>query len=278
MSLPNLSYMMNVGQLRYIQAHFETADYYNPDAMVGKFLTMRQRLSCLVRGKLFMQRLRANPWYHYVLARTRYYDEVFLEAIRCRVKCIINIGCGSDTRAYRFADMLGEHGISVMECDQPQAIRAKQNIASRYWPTDHVRYVPLDLNDGAWPEFSPLLDKLRHDPVLVMMEGVSPYIRNESFKAFLALLSARLGTRSVLSYDFKIAGAKKDFGRTDRVREPFRLPGDQNEVGVFHSTLGFRLQHFEFSADLTRRLLPAASPAFDEDCLLRLALAERGPA
>jgi methyltransferase (TIGR00027 family) len=259
MSLPDSSYLVNVGQLRYIQALCEPADARNPDAVVGAFLSLPQRLACIVRGTLLRPRLRANPFYHYVLARTRYYDALFLEAANDSVACIVNIGCGTDTRAYRFAPLLQRKGIAVLECDQPHAIRAKRELAARRFPTAHVRYVPLDLNNG----FGTLPDEVPPGRAFVMMEGVSPYIERHKFEAFLRLLAARLSPGSVLAYDFKLRGVAPGFGHPGS----FRLPPERDAVAAYHRPLGFQLQHLETSASLVRRLLPRASRLFEEDCL-----------
>jgi methyltransferase (TIGR00027 family) len=261
MSLPDASYLVNVGQLRYIQSRCEPDGSRNPDAAVGAFLSLPQRVACIVRGALLRSRLRANPFYHYILARTRHYDEVFLDAVREGVSCIVNIGCGTDTRAYRFAPLLQRKRITVLECDQPHAIRAKREIAARRFPTAHVRYAPLDLNNGV-----ARLDKLPPGPALVMMEGVSPYIDRTRFAAFLRQLSARLEPGSVLAYDFKLHGVAPGFGHP----ESFRLPPERDAVAAYHRLLGFQLRHLETSAGLTRRLLPRASPLFEEDCLVCL--------
>jgi methyltransferase (TIGR00027 family) len=270
MSLPNLSRMVSVGELRYIQSFCEAAQYRNPDDAVGRFLSIQQRLACAVRGKLLMSQLRAKPFYHYVLARTKYYDEVFLDAVYGSVARIINIGCGSDTRAYRFGHILKQKGVTVWECDQPQAIRAKQRIARRHWPTDHIRYVALDLHERGWTGLAPLLEESRAKQVLVMMEGVSPYIGTRSFEAFLSFLAARLGPGSLLAYDFKIVGAAEAFSRSPNVQQPFRLPAGRKEVADYHAALGFQLRHMELSAELSGRLLPGAPLLFDRDALLRL--------
>jgi hypothetical protein len=45
MSLPDSSYLVNVAQLRYIQSRCESADARNPDAAVGAFLSLPQRLA-----------------------------------------------------------------------------------------------------------------------------------------------------------------------------------------------------------------------------------------
>lgn len=272
MSLPNLSYMMNVGQLRYIQSRFEPMEYRNPDNAASKFLSFRQRISATLRGKLLMQRLRANPFYYYVLARTKYYDEVFLDAIHNPVASILNIGCGIDTRSYRFKDLLKQRKITVFECDQPQAIHKKKKIASRLWPTDHVYYVPLDLNNAEWPDFSQILDEKRHAPALIMMEGVSPYVSDDSFKNFLCLLATKIHPQSIIAYDFKITGAAVDFGRSARAQHPFRLPAERGAVTAYHEALGFQLQSMELSSQLSKRLVPTIPVQFDEDCLLKLHL------
>ena len=103
MNLPDLSYMMKVGQLRYIQSVYETAEYRNPDTLVGDLLPTLQRWGCDLRGRILLAKLRSQPFYYYVVARTKYYDAIFLEAICDDVNFIVNIGCGSDTRAYRKA-------------------------------------------------------------------------------------------------------------------------------------------------------------------------------
>ena len=46
-------------------------------------------------------------------------------------------------------------------------------------------------------------------------------------------------------------------------------------MAAYHEALGLRLQQMELSADLSRRLQPAAQAPFEEDCLLVLAPAPR---
>jgi methyltransferase (TIGR00027 family) len=268
MTLPNLSWMVNVGELRYIQAHCEPAPRRNPDVLAGAFLPLARRVACLLRGTLLMPRLRARPFYNYLLARTKYYDQVFLDAVASGVGCIVNIGCGGDTRAYRFAPLLRREGVRVLECDQPRAIRAKRRIAERRWPTEHVRYVELDLESRGCRRLERLFDA--GVPVLVMMEGVSPYISTEAFEAFLRFLAAKLGPGSTLAYDFKIVATEEEPGRRAPVERPFRLPAERPPVAAYHAALGLDLQHMELSSELSRRLAPEATAVFDRDGLLVL--------
>ena len=271
---PGFSNSVSVAESRYIQSIHETRELQNPDDLVGQFLPFLQRWRCLGLSHSQVALLRTKPFYYYLNARTRYYDTVFLDAIGGDAQYIINVGCGIDTRAYRFNPALSQKGVRVVECDQPEAIQVKQGMAKRVGDCGHVTYVSIDLNDATWPAFEQWLLKNNTARVLVMMEGVSPYINVETFSRFLRLLASNLSRGSRVAYDFKIRGIADDFGRVGRTQRPFRLEGGKAEIIAFHEQLGFRLEHFERSADLTVRVLANLKqprhPLFQEDALIQL--------
>jgi len=273
MRLPNLSNMVTVGQLRYIQSAYERPEHRNPDVVIGDFLPPLQLWGSRLRGRLALGRLRSDPFYYYVLARTKYYDEVFIDGIAERVDFIVHIGCGCDTRAYRFGHVLKQKGIGVVECDQPEVIFEKQRLAAGQWPVDHVEYLPIDLNGDAWPDLGGWLRQHATARTLVLMEGVTPYVDAEAFGRFLDLLAAGLPAGNRLAYDFKLRGVADDFGKSARTRTPFRLAADAAAVADYHRAHRFSVEHFELSADLSRRLapnLPDGPQLFREDALVRL--------
>ncbi len=266
--------MMRLSQLRYIQSAYEVAQFRNPDTLAGDLLSWLERRVCDLRGSMMLSRLRAQPFYYYVLARTLYYDAVFVDAIYRDFGYIINIGCGGDTRAYRFAHLLKQNGLRVLECDQPEAIRSKQEIAAQLWRIDHVDYQPIDLNGTSWLELAAWLAEHGDAKALVMLEGVSPYVDEVAFGGFLDFLADRLPPGSHVAYDFKVQGFVEDFGRSDTVRCPFRLPSLGREIIAYHEARQFHVEHIELSAELSQRLLPELAMAglslFREDGLVRL--------
>lgn len=276
MNLPNLSHLMSVGQLRYIQSTYEAAEYRNPDLLVRDLLPVLQRWRCDVRGKMGLARLRARPFYFYVLARTRYYDDVFLGAVGDGTRFIVNVGAGSDTRAYRFGDVIRQKAVHVWECDQSSAIRAKKRIAQRAWPADHLDYLAVDLHDESWPELDARLRQHERARMLVMLEGVSPYVSSASFCRFLEYLVARLAPGSRVAYDFKRPEVAAGFGASNMAPRPFRLSASLDEVVAFHAGLGFRVEYVETSEALTSRLVPglarSGTAPFAEDALVQLTI------
>jgi methyltransferase (TIGR00027 family) len=274
MGLPDLSQSMYMARLRYIQSIHESPERRNPDTLVRHFIPALQRWRTAWLAREELSKLRADPFYYYLLARTKHYDPVVNDAVADGVQQIVSVGCGSDTRAYRFKDLLRSKGVSVLECDQPEAIHAKQRIANRRWRFDHVEYLPVDLNDDAWPELEHWLGKRTGQKALVLMEGVSPYVNDSTFCRFLLLLATKLSTGSHVAYDFKIRGVNDDFGRVGRTKSPFRLSLASDEVATFHAASGLRLERMELSSELCARLLPglvgSAAPLFSEDGFVRL--------
>lgn len=265
---------MYVARLRYIQSIHEPLERRNPDTLVRHFIPMLQRWRAAWIGRGGLSRLRAEPFYYYLVARTKFYDQVVNDAVSDGVRRIVMVGCGSDTRAYRFQDLLRTKGVKVLECDQPEAIHVKEQMARRWQPSDYVEYLPIDLNDDAWPKLEHWLGDRKGSKTLVLLEGVCGYINDSNFRQFLQLLAAKLPVGSQLAYDFKIRGIKDDFGRVGRTQIPFRLSQSREEVATFHEAYGFRLKHMALSSDLCACLLPelaeSVTPVFREDALIRL--------
>jgi methyltransferase (TIGR00027 family) len=273
LALPDLSNSVGIAKSRFIQSVYETAEYRNPDTLVGHLLPAPLRWLSLLQGKIQLPKLRRYPFYYYLLARTKYYDEVFTDAMRSNIKYIINVGCGTDTRAYRFADELTLKGIKVVECDQAAVIAVKQELAKQSWLTDHVTYISVDLNASNWPELERQLDKIS-SPALMMLEGVSPYIKEDSFASFLNFLVTKSTPDSIIAYDYKMRNDRDDRKVAGSPNRPFRLPAAKKDVIAYHEALGYKVQQLETSSELLVRLLPnfvmPDTPFFFDDGLLKL--------
>jgi methyltransferase (TIGR00027 family) len=263
---------MFVARLRYIQSVHEPPECRNPDRLVRHFIPFVERCRLAWRSQAHVSKLRENPFYYYLVARTKYYDDVLSEAVADGVQSVVNVGCGTDTRAYRFSELLKNRGVRVLECDRPEAIRAKQRIVKRWQDVQTVDYLPIDLNADTWPDLACWLEN-QPGRTLVLMEGVSPYIDEASFGRFLSLLASTLAAGSQVAYDFKIRGDLDDFGREGRTQKPFRLSTTSDEVAAFHEACGLQLEHLELSRELCARLLPdekLAVSSFTEDALVRV--------
>jgi methyltransferase (TIGR00027 family) len=272
--MPNLSNAISIARARYVQSLYEPPDCRNPDTHVRELLPAPVRWFSMLQARMALAQLRSRPGYYYLIARTKYYDQVFLDAVRNNIQCIINIGCGTDTRAYRFAQELRKREIRVFECDKAQSISVKQRLAGQRWPTDHITYVSTDLNAGSWPDMESRLAEVA-GPALVMLEGVSGYVAQEAFARFLAFNAAKLHPNSRLVYDYKIRDFADCATRGDSTKRLFRLPAAKRDVISYHKALGYELEHMELSSDLTLRMVPNVATharPYTEDCVLELTI------
>lgn len=273
MRLPDSSKAFYVAFLRYLQSIHEVNERRNPDHLVRHFIPPLRRFRARWLGKRTLERLRADPFYFYLAARTRYYDQVFASAIADGVRQIVIVGCGSDTRAYRFRRSLLDAHVRVLECDQADAIDVKRRVARRWHASSYVEYLALDLNDDAWPALSSRIDRTGAK-VLLLLEGVSPYVNDSSFTSFLDAMARKLPPGSQVAYDYKLRGVRDDFGQTGRTLVPFRMSAVAAEVAAFHDALKLRLDFCERSSELSARLVPglreSGAALFEEDGLARL--------
>jgi methyltransferase (TIGR00027 family) len=271
-ALPNLSNSIGIAKLRYIQSIYEPSACRNPDTFVGDLLPLPIRWASLLQGKLQLSKLRLRPFYYYLIARTKYYDKIFTDAIAGNIDWIVNVGSGSDTRAYRFAADLNRTKKHVIECDQNQSIFIKQKLAGKKWCNRHVIYMPIDINDESWSKLESALNEIK-TPVLFIMEGVSPYVNGEAFRRFLKFISVTTSSGSRVAYDFRIHAASENPDQNEVNRGLFRLSANEDQILGYHELLGYKLQNFESSSELTSRMLPNIAPPagfFTDDCLLEL--------
>jgi methyltransferase (TIGR00027 family) len=108
--------------------------------------------------------------------RTRIIDDFILSAIAQGADAILNLGAGLDTRPYR---MQLPPSLVWMEVDYPRVIDLKDSRLAGEQPRCRLERVKLDLAD--LPARENLFAELgtRFNNVLVLTEGVIPYLRNE---------------------------------------------------------------------------------------------------
>lgn len=112
--------------------------------------------------------------------RTYIIDSYILEAIKNGTDCVINLGAGLDTRPYRL-DLSAD--FQWIEVDFPHMIDYKNETLRDERPACRLRRIACDLSDDT--ERQRLLMDLngRGARILVLTEGVVPYLTNEAVAA-----------------------------------------------------------------------------------------------
>lgn len=138
----------------------------------------------------------------YVVARHRFIDDALREALAGGVEQVVLLGAGYDSRAWRFADLLG--GRRVYEVDHPATAARKRRILARGgdWPA--VDRVQVDCDFAAQDFAERLLAEgfRRGRPTFFVWEGVSMYLSRAAIRSTLTRIEALGGPGAWLAMDF----------------------------------------------------------------------------
>lgn len=121
---------------------------------------------------------------------------------------VLHLGCGMDSRVCR----VGTHGHCWFDVDFPDVIRERRRYFSE---SGEYRMIGSDLRDTGW------LENVPGSSAIVVMEGVSMYLRPEELKILLGHLQERFAEFHLLMDCYSEFAA-----RASRYRNPV------NDVGV----------------------------------------------
>ena len=138
----------------------------------------------------------------HVLCRHAFIDEHLLHALDAGADQVVILGAGYDSRAYRFARVLGDR--PVYEVDLPPLSRHKAAVvASRPDLFGHtaIRRVEIDFRTQSLPDR--LQDKgfVTGAPTFVVWEGVVPYLSEDAVLDTLGALFGCCGADSTVTMD-----------------------------------------------------------------------------
>jgi methyltransferase (TIGR00027 family) len=140
-----------------------------------------------------------------IACRKRYIDAKVCDAIRERIKTLVFLGAGLDTRACRLAV---PNGVHAYEVDQPTNIDLKRNRVRRLYGRipEHLTLVPVDFETDDLGAYLAASGFRMEAVTMFIWEGVTQYLTEQAVRKTLAFLSnAGAGSRMVFTY------VRKDF-------------------------------------------------------------------
>lgn len=244
----------------------------------------------LVR-RLYGQFIAPKGIYEYTIARTRYIDAVFKEALTRGFDQILIFGAGFDTRALRFQTAVGN--TKVFELDAPTTQGAK---LARYEGLGvpvppNVEFIPIDFDR------EPLTAKLeqagfsRTGRSLFILEGLLMYLQPESVDETFRVIDRYAGAGSEVVFDYVQAPVLRQAGlyygeeeivkSVARAGERWHFGIEEAKVEEFLREYGFRVSEHKDAQDLERMYFTNASGTIvgrinGTHCLVRAVKPEAG--
>ena len=186
----------------------------------------------------------ASKWLAYYMGmRSAVFDRWAVERMAADPKAVVlHIGCGMDSRVYR----VGDRENLWFDVDFPDVIGQRRRY---YEETETYRMVCGDFRDASW------LEEIPKGNAIVLLEGISMYLRPEELKQAIENLQIHFGRVEILMDCYTEFAAKaskyknpiNDVGVTEvyGMDDPNCLPGFLREHEMTPADLIDQLQGME---------------------------------
>ena len=190
-------------------SHYKSDDYIAPLLLPG-FIKPLLHIS-LVR-KLFSRIVAPKGIYEYVIARTKYIDAVFEQALAEQFDQILIFGAGFDTRALRFQSKT--QNTQIFELDVPVTQQAKilQYQKRHLIVPSNIAFISIDFDKDPLPMKLDESGFRKQQRSLFVLEGLLMYLQPESVHATLQTIRDYAGKRSWVVFDYVYASVLRNEG------------------------------------------------------------------
>ena len=224
------------------------AEYFLPSHF--KFFIKFKRIRVNVKNK---DNKLTPGMYGYMLARTAFFDNVFIDALNKNIPQIVLLGAGYDTRAYRYAKLNNTTKIIELDIATTQNRKMKCLKKAQIEIPKHATLVPINFNKELLKDVLEKAGYENNEKTLFIWEGVSYYLEPESVDATLEFVNNSSHNESVIAFDYAISISEenidnyygaKEFAQTwmkHRSGEPFKFAIDEGKIESFLEQRGLKI-------------------------------------
>jgi methyltransferase (TIGR00027 family) len=213
-------------------------------------------------GRMFIHAVAARGMYEYVIARTKYIDSVFKEALTNGFDQILIFGAGFDTRALRFQNTVGT---KIFELDVPitQEAKLRQYRKRGLRVPPGVTFIPIDFDRESLPIKLQETGFIKGKRTLFILEGLFMYLQPDSVHETLQTIQGFAGAGSEIVFDYVYASVLRGEGRYEgekkivesvaKAGEDWQFGIEEGQLGSFLLNHGFRLCEEANAAELEQK-------------------------
>ena len=192
--------------------------------------------------------------YEYVIARTSYFDELFLYYLK-EIPQIVILGAGYDSRPYRFDSLIGDTLIYEVDAAATQEWKRQILQTKGIYGSRNIRYAALDFERDDL--MSALCNKGFNPQLrtLYIWEGVTFYLNPDTVKNVIELLRSNSAIHSMLGFDFQSVDNEQGLIDTGLKDESIRFGIKTGNIREYLKDLGYALIEHLDSEEMCKRFL-----------------------
>ncbi len=194
--------------------------YRSDDELALKLVPDRIRMLLRIPrfGRLLIRSMAARGMYEYVIARTKYVDVVFKEALSNHFEQILIFGAGFDTRALCFQDLAGMTKIFELDAPATQEAKLRQYQKRGLRIPSNVAFIPIDFDKESLPGKLEEAGFRKEQRTLFILEGLLMYLQPESVHETFQTIQDLAGEGSEVVFDYVYASVIRGEGRYEGER------------------------------------------------------------
>ena len=215
------------------------------------------------RITLSIARMRVPGTYEYVIARTKFFDDVFKQALVENYPQIVFLGAGYDTRPYRFKEYVEQTEIFELDVSTTQQIKRQCLEKSKIPIPRQLHFVPINFNKEDLGEVLSEAGFRTNKKALFIWEGVTEYLTPEAVDSTLNFISKNSGNTVAFNYIYKsiidgtrdYSGSKEIVKATSKSKEPYQFGIEEGKIEQFLNERGFELVSHYTAEELEKEYL-----------------------
>jgi methyltransferase (TIGR00027 family) len=201
--------------------------------------------------------------YEYVIARTKFFDEVFKQALTENIPQIVFLGAGYDTRPYRFKNSIKQTEIFELDVPTTQQIKKKFLKESNISIPKRLHFVPINFNKENLSEVLIEAGFKMNKRTLFIWEGVTEYLIPEAVDSTLDFIRKNSGNTVAFNYIYKSVvdgtcdyyGAKEIVKAASESNEPYQFGIEEGKIEQFLNARGYELVSHYTAEELEKKYL-----------------------
>jgi methyltransferase (TIGR00027 family) len=220
-------------------------------ALVPGFIKLLLRFQSLCH--VYNKYLAPKGIYEYVIARTKYIDTLFMDALEQRFDQIVIFGAGFDSRAQRFSTINKKTKIFELDAPITQRNKLKAFKEKKIMIPKNLIYVPINFITERLAEKLTETGFEKNRRTLFLLEGVAMYLSDDAINRTFTFIRDVAGKGSWVVFDYIYAGVlrqeNKYYGEKDifktvaKAGEAWSFALEEGEIENFLQKYKFRLEN-----------------------------------
>jgi methyltransferase (TIGR00027 family) len=242
--------------LRALSTYETDATVRSNDGLAEIFIPEDRRAALkTLSSREMIKRQIPKGMYEYVIARTKYFDGVFVDAIKNTIEQIVFLGAGYDSRPYRFHTLITDTKVFELDMkptqDHKLACLRKNNIDIHH----NISFIPIDFETDDPVDMLGRYGYDKSKQTLFLWEGVTFYLPHDTVTRMLRRLKENSGFGSRVCFDFQTTQHDSKLIHTGLKDEFIQFGIESGKIVSFVNDRQYRIVEHITADEMERRFL-----------------------